>query len=256
MADLASKTMARLASAPGDYAIWRSKTGAEIWFHVSGARGFYGRLEDGLVLAMTPFYEGDGSIDITVTDFIKRPGDNAFEGAFVAEAMAPAANGSEPFSIVFDAIDYAVHELRTLPMPGKARLVGFCRSLQCFETPAAFAIHRAVEERKADDWHFYAAGLYNAKAAADNDNSATPGAAVPGTARSAVPTSHALVTGRVIAHRFFTNEIAGGSFYWLWIEGRGGTFDLLADPDVVVGDVRDGALIEALCSFNGRMLET
>ena len=115
MLKLAADTIERLGCAAGDYAIWRSRTGAEIWFHLSALES----PDDGRDIAgLTPFFEGTSEVALEITDRLRRPDDNPFEGAFVALGPSGAA-------LTFDAVDFAAHAGRDLPFRCHVRLCGF-----------------------------------------------------------------------------------------------------------------------------------
>ena len=65
MLRLAPDAIERISCAAGDYSIWRSRTGAEIWFHLP----MLGTEDDARDIAgLTPFYEGFGAVDIEVVE--------------------------------------------------------------------------------------------------------------------------------------------------------------------------------------------
>ena len=70
MIRLAGEARERLAVAGGEYAVWRSRTGAEIWFQF--APGVDGA--DDEIIGLTPFYEGLSEIPVKVTAIVRRPG--------------------------------------------------------------------------------------------------------------------------------------------------------------------------------------
>ncbi|MGE0627779.1 MAG: hypothetical protein AB7O43_08120 [Hyphomicrobiaceae bacterium] len=116
MLKLAAGAIERLGCSVGDYAIWRSRTGAEIWFHLP----LFGDEDEPRDIAgLTPFFEGECEVDLQAAAFMQRPGDNAFEGVIVARLEATQAE------IRFEAVDFAVHAERALPFACTARLVGF-----------------------------------------------------------------------------------------------------------------------------------
>ena len=118
MLALAATTVERLDCEAGDYAIWRSRTGAEIWFHLT----LFGAEDDARdIVGLTPFFEGGSEIALRVTRHIGRAGDNAFEGAF----EACFKSGEIDAALVFDAVDFAAHAGRQPPYDCHARLLGF-----------------------------------------------------------------------------------------------------------------------------------
>lgn len=133
MLGLAAHGIERLDCAAGCYSIWRSRTGAEIWFHL----GVFGHEDDARDIAgLTPWYEGESEIAVEITERLKRPDDNAFEGALEAvllEGEGRATGGR----LTFHAVDFAAHAGRTLPWRCTVRLVGFARYVRASVSPAA-----------------------------------------------------------------------------------------------------------------------
>ena len=116
---LASAAGERLSTDAGEYAIWRSRTGAELWFHLGPAP----EDEDGEreILGVTPFFEGRSDVLLNIDEAIKRPDDNALEGAF--------HGWLDENTIIFDAVDFAAHSGRPLPAHRQVRLAGFAREI-------------------------------------------------------------------------------------------------------------------------------
>ena len=76
MLELAEASRERLRCDAGEYAIWRSRTGAEIWFHLAPADEDGGQAS---ILGLTPFYEGQSAIPMMITAAWKRPDDTPLE---------------------------------------------------------------------------------------------------------------------------------------------------------------------------------
>ena len=120
MLGLAVRAIERLGCAAGDYVIWRSRTGAEIWFHLT----VFGTEDDARDIAgLTPFFEGASEVALEITGRLRRPDDNPFEG----QLTAGLSNGS---TITFDAVDFATHADRPLPFAGHARLTAFAYAMR------------------------------------------------------------------------------------------------------------------------------
>ena len=77
MTACASDATVRLACAAGNYGIWRSRTGAEVWFHLGATR----RRRKPKFIGLTPFFEGQSDVALKITGPVARDGDNPFEGA-------------------------------------------------------------------------------------------------------------------------------------------------------------------------------
>lgn len=237
MVSLADRASERLSCPAGDYAIWRSRSGAEIWFHLSpqgslpgGERGIEG---------LTPYFEGTQATELVIDDAYRRPGDNAFEGAFSGWVGGDAESGAYP--LVFDAVDFSARSDRALPFTSRVRLTGFAREVQAFATEADYHASKTDEPAFAAK-AFIPIGLF----AAASDESADEVRA---------PSSQALLTGRVLETRRLDNEETGNGFLWLQVESLDATFDIVADPTIVTGELVAGATVEVLCVMFGRLLD-
>jgi hypothetical protein len=235
MQRLSADAFERLACGPGDYAIWRSRTGAEVWFHVTGTRDDQGQLRDREIIGLTPFFEGLSDVAIEVTEAITRPGESEFEGAFHAWVDPDAETGTGSHQIVFDAVDFAAHCDREMPFLARGKLSGFAREIRVLSADDETAAARADSTARS----FMAIGLFTAKGQ---------------TGRDSPPSSNALLTGQVVERAEFVNEETGAPFHWLLVRCADQTFDILADPDVVTDDIPVGAIVEVATLFFGRII--
>jgi hypothetical protein len=240
MQHLAGSARERLASDPGDYSIWRSRTGAEVWFHVTGTREPDGHLQDHEIIGFTPFFEGMSDVDIEIDAGFQRPGENPFEGAFKAWVAPDPANGRGVHPIVFDCIDFAVHRNRELPIRCHAKLTAFARQITAYADENDY-YDCQPDGRKQAGRTFVALGLPGSH----NDVQSTDGA----------PASDALLVGSVVEHRLLTDPDGGTAFHWLLVDSVGATFDVVADPSVITGTIVDGSTVEIRCAMLGRLID-
>jgi hypothetical protein len=237
MQRLASEAFERLACDTGDYAIWRSRTSAEIWFHITGDREASGALKDREVIGLTPFFEGLSDVSLEVVEAVLRPGDNDFEGAFLAWVNPDDTTGLGTHQIVFDAVDFAAHCDRPLPFMARAKLTGFAREIKIIGAGDTSALSRATSSARA----FMPVGLFPDLAGADDGNQHTP-------------SSNALLTARVVEHTKLVNEETGAAFHWLLVECADATFDIIADPQLITGEFPPDTMVQVGCLFFGRIL--
>lgn len=238
MIRLAAEAIERIGCEAGDYSVWRSRTGAEIWFHLP----FLGTEDTPRDIAgLTPFYEGLSTIDIEVIERVHRPGDNDFEGALTAQTSDPDG-GNDGYPVTFDAVDFAVHGARDLPFHAQARITGFARQVRAFANEAAYAADKSgpLGEIGMAPRAFIPVGQF----AETSDDDAPEAAA-----------STALFTGRVGEYRRYVNEVTGQAFHWMLVESLAATFDVVADPEVVTGDIVEGGTVEVGCVLIGRLID-
>lgn len=237
MQHLTADAFERLACGPGDYAIWRSRTSAEIWFHLTGERDETGALKDNGVVGLTPFFEGLSDVPIEVVEAVIRPGDNEFEGAFLAWVNPDEETGLGAHQIVFDAVDFAAHCDRPMPFQARAKLSGFAREIKIVEPSDKASRARAESTARS----FMSIGLFpNMRPTAGGEGEA--------------PSSNALLTGRIIEHTTLSNEATGAQFHWFLVQSADAAFDILADPELVPAGIAVGAIVQIGCLFFGRIV--
>ncbi len=236
MVRLAGEARERLAAGGGEYAIWRSRTGAEIWFQ-------FGPGNDGEIIGLSPFFEGVSEVSVKITAAACRPGDTPLEGActcWVApESCDDGSDGAYP--LVFEAVDFAAHGDAPLPYLSKVRLAGFARQLTAFASEEAYFAQEPAPTFAAQS--FVPMGMF---APAIDEELSEP---LP-------PASAAMLTGYVVEHNEMTNEATGRPFHWLLVKSADATFDIVADPSVIVGDIVIGGTVDVVCQMFGRMLES
>lgn len=234
---LAGDTRERLACAAGEYAIWRSRTGAEVWFHLAPS----GDGEPATnIIGLVPFFEGQSRIPIQVTAAIKRPDDNPLEGLFYGWVAPDTETGSGAYPLAFEAIDFAAHASRPLPATWHCRVTGFCRNLAVHET--ADTLPDLGDGAQLATQALIPIGLFN-----DPDQGEA--------AAEAAPEPTALLTGIVRSHRLLRNEVTDRDFHWLEVESLAASYELVADPDIVLGEIREGAIVEAFVWMFARVMD-
>lgn len=246
MMQCASAASARLPCDNGEYGIWRSRTGAQVWFH-------FGQSESGEVeiFGLSPFFEGKSSVRLQVSNVVQRRGDNAFEGAFHGW-VNPDAQGKGSYPLVFDAVDFASRSGGEFPTLHNVRIAAFARELTAYGDDAAFvASQQDGDGLKFAPQAFIPTGLF---AASQAEGAAGNGASIAD--NSAKPTATALLTGKVLEHSKLRNEATSRDFHWLVVETLDNVvIDVVADPGVVKGEIADGSTIETSVLLFGRFLD-
>jgi hypothetical protein len=237
MQRLTAGAFERLACGPGDYAIWRSRTSAEVWFHLTGERDAGGALKDNGVVGLTPFFEGLSDVPVEVVEAIVRKGDNDFEGAFLAWVNPDEETGLGAHQIVFDAVDFAAHCDRPMPFKARVKLSGFAREIKIVGQDDKASMARVASTARS----FMSIGLF-------------PNLSASGGGASDAPSSNALLTGRVVELSTLMNEETRANFHWLLVQSPDATFDILADPALVPANVAVGDVIQVGCLFFGRII--
>jgi hypothetical protein len=259
MVALAGEARERLSCSGGEYAIWRSRTGAEVWFQFSPS----GDGNESEIIGLTPFYEGQSEVAVRVTEAYSRPGDTALEGAFMAwvadgpgdadclessgEWDGEQAGQAGGFPLVFDAVDFAAHAERQQPFACRVRLTGFAREVHAYPSADDYAEAQDRVPQFAPQ-AFVPVGMFAAAAGGESADDESRDAGEP-------PSSAALLTGEVVEHAILTNETSGRPFHWLLVRSFAADFDIVADPEVVSGEIVGGATVEVACLLFGRLLD-
>lgn len=233
---LASAASERLVSDAGEYAIWRSRTGAELWVHLGPADDGDGAERE--IIGVTPFFEGHSEVLLNLDEVIKRPDDNSHEGAFQGWVSQDINDDLGAYSLIFDAVDFAVQANRPLPALRRVRLTGFAR---------AMAILADDDDGAADDRPV-------AQAAAQQSFCST-GTFTPGEPAPAAFDTGAFIVGQIADFATLVNEATGERFYWLLVDSWMASFDIVADPAVIKGDVALGATVQVDCAMFGRIID-
>lgn len=232
-----TEVMTQLASGPAEaangapYAVWRSKTGAEVWFHV--------RPDGSQIVGLTPFFEGTSSVSLRVTEHFQRPGDNPFEGA-VAAWVTTTEDPDGIYPIIFDVPNFLHQAGYAHPFTCQGRITGFASQLRAFTTAAAYDAQQDLEPKIAPR-AFMPIGMFQASEG-EGENQQPP-------------SSTALLTGTVLSHAVRTNEVTAAKFHVLSIATHEAIFDIVADPEAVEGSITVGGTIEVSCNLFGRLLD-
>ncbi|MEM1370613.1 MAG: hypothetical protein AAGG72_00135 [Pseudomonadota bacterium] len=285
---LAKNAVAGLAVSEGDYRIWRSRTGAELWFHVASGSATADTVGDDIereIIGLTPFFEGVSSVDVTLEAGFSRPGDNAFEGGFQAWVAdpevppPPAKNGLDQanstddaddidgsYPIVFDCVDYAAHTAIDLPKRCAVRLIGFAREVAVFDNLESFEKTQKQRPHEMADRAFFPVGMFAAAQAGLDSAASQTGVNPTATPPSALddgaalgsnpPSANALFTGHIIDCQEFVNEETQKKFYWLNVDSLDARYDVVADPECLSGTPKTGAIAQVACVMFGRILGT
>lgn len=186
----------------GSYWRWTSPSGAEVWLQVN---------EENELIGAQPHYAGDSAVRIRATAHVRRPEDTQLDGAFHAWANpTEEADGDYPF--VFDCANFRQVSDVALPAEGFVQIAAFAHEITRYESAEAYD-RAQTDEPKLAALSFIPAGLF---------------APAP-----QPPMAHAMFAGEVLRAERKMNEAGGGAFLWLAVRTYGGTFDVVADPELL-----------------------
>lgn len=232
----------------GSYRHWRSRDGAELWFHFpmrgqagatrpSGATSATG---NGHVDIITPFHRGNSSIKVRIGRVLATDRANPLEGSCLAW-LPKTAEGWREQAIVVELVPYARHVIEPAPFVTDAQIVCFAHGLWAFDSADRYVAGTPQNRR-------IKIGAYSPVAQSD-----VPEVAL--TYRNP-PVTIGLVTGHVRRSIRFINPVTREPYYWLALETRRGQFDVVVNPAVVQGDISEGNVAQACGSFVARLAKT
>lgn len=220
----------------GHYGLWTSRSGVQVWFHLSRTQA--GEVE---ILGLTPFFDGKSDVMLTIRRAIQRPGDNAFEGSL--EAVVDTGHG-DAYPLSFDAVDFALSGAQALPAKRRVRLSAFARDIAAYQDEASY--YAAAEQTSGPVFAaqcFVPLGMFASEQKEEDAAASEP-----------MQPALAYFTGRLVEHNRLVNEKSGHAFDWLMVETLGATFDVVADPQVIRGELLEGATVAVNALLFGRIL--
>lgn len=248
--ELAQDRSKLVGSAKGNYRLWRSQQGAELWFHFpqraarmaekSSAAGTPQATPASRPIAVTPFHRGLSSCPIRIARYLSIDRANPLEGSCMAW-LPPSAPGDREQVIVLELAPYGLQPLRTPPHATTAQIVCFSHALWAHADAAAY-------DRATPAGRRIQAGTFRPVVEAE----------VPEVALSytSSPMTLGLVTGTVRRTIRHLNPVTREPYYWLLLETRRGAFDVVANPTQMSGDASEGSIVQVCGSFVARLAGT
>jgi hypothetical protein len=208
----------------GTYMRWADPSGAELWLQLNAENELIG---------VNPHFGGRSRVRVLLTHPIdvgsQSPLDGRFHGwADPAKAQAEQS-GAYPF--LFDAPDAACHAGIEMPSELDVQVAAFAHEIQVYPNPKAFDASRT-----GDGWHtsqdFMPSGLMGAQHGMR---------------------AEAAFTGHILRVERRTNQFSGGEFVWALVNSTGGTFDVVADVELMPTLPPVGGVITGTFWLTGRI---
>ena len=247
---LAATKSRLVGAAKGNYRVWRSTNGAELWFHYpQRSPRFADRKSAGgganspaslRPVSVTPFHRGLSSCPIKVGRYLTLERSNPLEGSCMAW-LPPTGPNSQEQVIVLELAPYGLQPQLPPPYQTTAQIVCFAHAVWAYPDSAAYS-------RATPAGRHIAIGAFNPVTEAD----------VPEVklTYSSSPITLGLATGIVRRAIRNTNPETNEPYYWLLLETRRGTFDVVANPAQVSGDISEGNIAQVCGSFVARLAGT
>lgn len=245
---LAATKSKLVGASKGNYRLWRSPQGAELWFHYPARQAATrsARAEQAELplserpVAVTPFHRGLSSCPIRIGRHLSLDRVNALEGSCMAWLPALPGGGREQV-IVLELAPYGLQPLRTPPYETTAQIVCFAHAVWAHQDVAAY-VRDTPDNRRVREGSI--------RPVSETD--------VPEVKLSyrQSPITLGLATGivrRAIRH---INPATRAPYYWMLLETKRGTIDVIANPVQVAGDISEGNIVQVCGSFVARLAGT
>lgn len=245
---LAASKSKLVGAAKGNYRVWRSQQGAELWFHyprrhtstAGSAEGAKQLPQSERPVAVTPFHRGLSACQIKVGRHLAVDRVNPLEGSCMAWLPPPAAGGQEQV-VVLELSPYGLQPLRTPPYTATAQIVCLAHAAWAYKDVADYAAATPVNRRI----HFGSVRSITAASVPEVKLSYT-----------ASPITLGLLTGTVKRSIRHANPITGEPYYWLLVGTKRGAIDVIANPTQVQGDISEGNIVQVCGSLLARLSGT
>ncbi len=235
--------------AQGNYHIWKSHRGAEIWFHYptpdarqrkadakADASPSFDPIDD--LKGITVSHRGLSSIVMRLAHSTPNSSRNPLEGVCVGTLEARRGKG-RPTLFSFEHIGHALDPF-IKPITARVQVIGLAHKIWAY--PTEDQLMRAMPDKR-----LIGRGALMA--------------VTPGEVREvnlvyrSKPNTLWLCTGLVKRSMRLVNPETQQPYVWLLLDTERGDIDLLASPDVIEGDISTGHMLQAVVSMAGRVLE-
>ncbi|MGD8903928.1 MAG: hypothetical protein PVI67_10220 [Anaerolineae bacterium] len=213
----------------GTYFRWSGESGAELWLQGDRRNRFIGG---------SPHFSGTSQTKIGLAARVKRPDDNALEGAFRAWAepsLEDPESGIYPF--VFDAPDFAVYSDVQLPSLATASISAFAEEIAVYDSAESFLVSQSGEHKIAAQ-SFFPLGLFP-----DEER------------RTTSLEARAMFSGHVLDAERRVNRLSLETFIWVLVETFGGAYDVVFASNMLDEVPVEGNLVSGTFWLSGRLLE-
>jgi hypothetical protein len=248
----ALKTKRRVACPDGEYRVWRSGAGAEIWMHypkrrsrpsrgpakpdASEARRPFDPIDD--LMGLSVVHAGASSVRMRLARALRVSQDNPLDGVCIA-TLPSRREGEKAIAFTFELLGFG-NERTAAGSDARVQLTGLAQKVWAFRNEAEYLANTPSRR------------LIGRGAIADVNAGELPD--VPLIYRPK-PGTLWLVTGEVRRSIRLVNPVTSQPYYWIDLATDRGNIDLVTSPGVIEGDISDGHTLQAVVAMAGRVLE-
>ena len=252
IAEAARSARRRVAAPGGEYRIWRSPSGAELWLHYAnaarpkaasaGVADASSELKSFDAIAdlsgMSIVHGGTSDVRLRLVRAIATSPKNPLEGLGIGTLGSTRA-GERPIVFTFELLGFALERIAG-PMEVRVQLTALAQRVWAYPSEASYLANTPSQR-------LIARGAVADITPADLADLQLIYQPRPG--------SLWLLTGDVIRSMRLTNPVTSASYHWISIATDRGNFDVIANPSAIDGDISDGHVVQAVVAVTGRILE-
>lgn len=206
----------------GIYIKWEIGEGAQLWAQSNKNKS---------ILGMNPHFSGSGRMKVRIEKRIKRDNHTLLDGTFYGWAGITDDN-EEEYPLVFDVPDMDRYSSIEADEVVTVQLAAFAHELVIYDNEEEFKELQDFEPKLAAE-SFIPTGLFNS----DKQE-----------------TADAIIIGHVLETKKIINSYTGLTFYWARIKTLGGEMDVVADPEVLIGNLTVGSVLSGTFWLSGRIV--
>ncbi|MEI5990852.1 hypothetical protein A5881_002357 [Enterococcus termitis] len=209
----------------GAYLLLKMGNGIELWGQVN---------TQGEMIGLNPHYKGAAVSTVRLLEQVEDPKDTMLDGRIYSEAE-PGEDGAFTYPFVFDMPDIAAQKIK-YPVIREVQLAAFAHELNIYEDEEAYNRAQETEPKFASEF-FIPSGLFGVE---EGKGGAS---------------SMGLFGGRVLSAEKIINPYSNDYFYYAKVKTLGGEFDVVADPELVAEEIKEGTIISGSFWLTGRLIE-
>jgi hypothetical protein len=226
----ASKYSERIDCEYGCLVKWESKTGAELWQHLT---------KEGKIGGFSLFYNGESNLPVRITKKIEKETYTNFEALLYAWTNTVEDDPSWcDFSFAFDCVNFPIDGKIEFPCIQNIKLSAFARELVIYVSEADYYAQQKGEQCFAS-------------------KSFAPSGALPpdlDTSKQYEIFPEAIFTGIILDYKEYKNELTEKNFYWIKTETLGGiVIDVVADIHLVNNTLNINGVISGVFYLCGKI---
>ncbi len=208
----------------GVYLKWKVDSAIELW----------GQLNDkSEAIGMNPHFFGSTRMNVLIKERVIRPSDDELDGAFYAWTGKSEGDG---YPLVFDTPDICTYDNIKLPQVVVLQLAAFAHDIKGYKSEEEYFNAQEGEMKFAVE-SFIPSGLFK-----PDGETTTP------------PAAQAIFSGRIIDTQKCTNAYTNKVYVWAKVSVLGDEIDVVADPEIIEGEMVNGGILSGLFWLTGRIV--